>query len=159
MNQPSTTRVVLVNDREQAIQDRRIEAREIEIREVEPGVFSVLRDGNSFQVRIAPDRAGFTVDVLGHRFSTEVRDPRNAKHRSGAALGAGHQTVSASMPGKVIRVLVEPDQEVEAGQGLIVVEAMKMQNEMKAGKPGRVVQVHARTGDTVAAGDVLITIG
>ena len=148
-------RVVLVNDRETAIEGSQI----AENREVEPGVFSVLLDGKSFQVRIAPERAGFSVDVMGRRFTTEVRDPRNAKRRSGAAVGGGLQTVSASMPGKVIRVLVEQNQEIEAGQGLIVVEAMKMQNQMKASKPGRVVRVHTKNGDTVAAGDVLITIG
>ena len=147
-------RVVLVNDREMALEV----TQPAEVREVEPGVFSVLLGGKSFQVRIVPEGAGYIVDLLGRRFTTEVRDPRNAKRRSGATVGGGLQTVSASMPGKVIRVLVEPDHQVETGQGLIVVEAMKMQNEMKAGKPGRVVQVHTKNGDTVAAGDVLITI-
>lgn len=154
MNKVAMNRVVLVNDRETAIEGSQI----AEAREVEPGVFSVLRDGKSFQVRIAPERAGFSVEVMGRRFTTEVRDPRNAKRRSESVVSGGRQTVSASMPGKVIRVLVEPDQEIEAGEGLIVVEAMKMQNEMKAGRPGRVMQVHAKNGDTVAAGDVLITI-
>ncbi len=147
-------RVVLVNDRETVIEG----SQTAEVREVEPGVFSLLLAGKSFQVRIAPEGPGYIVDVLGRRFTTEVRDPRNAKRTSGAAVGGGLQTVSASMPGKVIRVLVEPDHHVETGQGLIVVEAMKMQNEMKAGKPGRVVQVHTKNGATVAAGDVLITI-
>ena len=147
-------RAIFVNEREMAIES----SQTAEVREVEPGVFSLLLGGKSFQVRIAPERAGFTVDVLGHRFTTEVRDPRNAKRRSEAAVGGGLQTVIASMPGKVIRVLVEPDHQVETGQGLIVVEAMKMQNEMKASKPGRVVRVHTQNGNTVAAGDVLITI-
>ena len=147
-------RVVFVNDREMAIESSQAP----EVREVEPGVFSVLLGGKSFQVRIAPEGPGYIVDLLGHRFTTEVRDPRNAKRTSGTAVGRGLQTVTASMPGKVIRVLVEPDHQVETGQGLIVVEAMKMQNEMKAGKPGRVVQVHTKNGATVAAGDVLITI-
>ncbi len=126
--------------------------------EVEPGVFSVLMDGRSSQVRIATERDGFTVDVEGRRLKTEVRDPRNTSLRSRAALAGGLQTVSASMPGRVVRVLVEENQSVEAGQGLIVVEAMKMQNEMKASKAGRVVKVQTNDGDTVAAGDVLITI-
>ena len=62
------------------------------------------------------------------------------------------------MPGKVVRVLVAPGDAVEAGQGLIVVEAMKMQNEMKASRAGRVAAVPAKEGATVAAGDVLATI-
>ena len=147
-------RIVLVNDRETAIEG----IPPNDAREVEPGVYSVLVNGKSFQVRIAPERAGFSVDLLGRRFQTEVRDPRNASRNSRTATTTGVQTVSASMPGKVIRVLVEPGQQVEVGQGLIVVEAMKMQNEMKATKPGRVAEVHTKDGSTVAAGDVLVTI-
>jgi biotin carboxyl carrier protein len=62
------------------------------------------------------------------------------------------------MPGRVIRVLVEAGQTVEAGQGLIVVEAMKMQNEMKSLAAGRVAEVRAQAGATVKAGDVLVVI-
>ncbi len=147
-------RVVFVNGREMVLENAAV----AQAVEVEPGVFSVLVDGRSSQVRIASERDGFTVDVLGRRFKTEVRDPRNTSLRPRAALGGGLQTVSASMPGRVVRVLVEENQLIEAGQGLIVVEAMKMQNEMKASKPGRVVKVYPKDGDTVAAGDVLITI-
>ncbi len=62
------------------------------------------------------------------------------------------------MPGKVIRILVKEGDDVEAGQGLAVVEAMKMQNELKALRAGRVVRVPAKDGDTVGAGDVLVTL-
>ena len=64
----------------------------------------------------------------------------------------------ALMPGRVIRVLVEAGQQVEAGQGLIVVEAMKMQNEMKAPRAGRVASVKAEAGAAVSAGDILMVI-
>jgi biotin carboxyl carrier protein len=62
------------------------------------------------------------------------------------------------MPGKVVRVLVIEGQEIEPGQGLIIVEAMKMQNEMKASKAGRVVEIKTRDGATVSAGEVLAII-
>jgi biotin carboxyl carrier protein len=62
------------------------------------------------------------------------------------------------MPGKVVRVLVAPGDEVTAGQGLLVVEAMKMQNEMKSVRPGRVVSIGAVEGATVTAGEILATI-
>jgi biotin carboxyl carrier protein len=62
------------------------------------------------------------------------------------------------MPGRVISLLVDPGQEVAAGEGLIVVEAMKMQNEMKAPRAGRVVAVKTVAGATVSAGDVLLVI-
>jgi biotin carboxyl carrier protein len=63
------------------------------------------------------------------------------------------------MPGKVVRVLVGEGDVVEVGQGLVVVEAMKMQNEMKALRGGNVVEVRVRDGDTVSAGDVLVVLG
>ena len=70
----------------------------------------------------------------------------------------GREPITAPMPGRVIRVLVEPGQEVAAGEGLIVVEAMKMQNEMKAPRAGRVASVKAEAGATVSAGDILVVI-
>jgi biotin carboxyl carrier protein len=62
------------------------------------------------------------------------------------------------MPGKVVRVLVTAGDVVETAQGLVVVEAMKMQNELKASRPGRVIEIRARDGETVAAGDVLLVL-
>lgn len=126
--------------------------------EVEPGLYSVIRQGRSYLARVLPGTNPYTIEIAGHRFSVEVRDPRNATLRSTAALGGGRQNIKAAMPGKVVRVLVTEGQEVQAGQGLIVVEAMKMQNEMKAAKPGKVSKVQTQAGATVAAGDVLLTI-
>jgi biotin carboxyl carrier protein len=126
---------------------------------VEPGVYSVLLDGRSFEVRIIPAQDGLRIEMNGRRFTAEVRDPRDRGQRSGAALGTGRQNIRAPMPGKVIRVLVREGDEVEVGQGLVVVEAMKMQNEMKALRGGRVADVRVRGGETVAAGDTLVVIG
>jgi biotin carboxyl carrier protein len=79
--------------------------------------------------------------------------------RSGRGrIGEGLQSVSAPMPGKVVRVLVTEGQSVAAGQGIAVVEAMKMQNEMKAPKSGRVIQLKVREGETVGTGEVLALI-
>jgi biotin carboxyl carrier protein len=126
---------------------------------VEPGVYSVLLDGRSFEVRIIPAQDGLRIEMNGRRFAAEVRDPRDRGQRSGAAIGTGRQNIRAPMPGKVIRVLVREGDEVELGQGLVVVEAMKMQNEMKAQRGGRVAEVRVRGGETVAAGDTLVVIG
>ena len=125
---------------------------------IEPGVYSVLHGGRNFEVRIAPAPTGWIVQIAGKQFPMEVQDPRDAGNRSRGALGYGRQSVIAPMPGKVIRVLVQEGQQVEAGQGVIVVEAMKMQNEMKAAHPGTVAQVRAKDGDTVGAGDVLMVL-
>ena len=79
-------------------------------------------------------RNGQEVWVNGRRLSMEVFDPRDLRPGQGAAANHGRQEIAASMPGKVIRVLVAAGDAVEEGQGLVVVEAMKMQNEMKSPK-------------------------
>jgi len=143
---------ILVNDRVVEI-DPQQDASAIQ---VEPGVYSVLVRGQSFEVRIPPGSQ--QTEIAGRKLSVEVRDPRNTSRRSQAAHGAGKQNITAPMPGKVIRVLVQEGDAIETGQGLVVVEAMKMQNEMKASRPGKVVEIRVRDGDTVGAGDTLVVL-
>ncbi|HVV46038.1 MAG TPA: biotin/lipoyl-containing protein, partial [Bryobacteraceae bacterium] len=71
---------------------------------------------------------------------------------------AGRASIAAAMPGKIVRILVSVGDEVAAGQGILVVEAMKMQNELKAPKDGRVTAIEVRENDSVNAGAVLATI-
>jgi biotin carboxyl carrier protein len=125
----------------------------------EPGVYSVLLDGRSYDVRVERTIGNLIVFVQGHRFEIEVRDPRRWSPNAASRRGADIETISAPMPGKVVRVLVAPGDTVEAGQGVMVVEAMKMQNEMKASRTGLVLAVAAKEGATVTAGEVLATIG
>jgi len=129
-----------------------------QVETVEPGVYSVLMDGRSYEARVEHGPGAIVVVIDGYRFGIEVRDPRRWS-RKGAGLGAeGVQSIVAPMPGKVVRVLVAAGDAVEAGQGLLVVEAMKMQNEMKALRAGQVRTVAVKEGTTVAAGEVLATI-
>ena len=116
---------------------------------------SVLLNGRSYRVVRG---AGREVWVNGRMLSMEVYDPRDLRPGQGAAANHGRQEIAASMPGKVIRVLVGPGDSVEEGQGLIVVEAMKMQNEMKSPKSGRVAEVRTRQDATVGAGEVLVVV-
>lgn len=125
----------------------------------EPSVYSVLMDGRSYDARVEEVPGGLVVVIDGFRFEMEVRDPRRLGRKSGGKGGEGVQTVAAPMPGKVVRVLVRAGDPVEAGQGLLVVEAMKMQNEMKAARAGKVLTLTAKEGATVAAGEVLATVG
>lgn len=125
----------------------------------EPGVYSVLLDGRSYDARVERTIGHLIVSVQGHRFEIEVRDPRRWSPNAASRRGGDIETVRAPMPGKVVRVLVAPGDTVEAGQGVMVVEAMKMQNEMKASRSGRVLAVAAKEGATVTAGEVLATIG
>jgi biotin carboxyl carrier protein len=119
--------------------------REASVIETEPGVYSILIDGRSYEVRTSA-------------IAVEIDDPRELR-RSGAEVGLeGRQTVSAPMPGKVVRVLVAEGDIVVHGQGLVVIEAMKMQNEMKSPKPGTVVSLTAIEGLAVAAGEILAIV-
>jgi len=145
---------ILVDGRPVEIDPQNLES----VREVEPSVFSVLVEGRSFEFRVVPTPDGLQVHAGGRKFSVEVRDPRDASRLSRAATWSGRQSISTPMPGKVVRMLVGEGDAVEAGQGLVVVEAMKMQNEMKASRAGRVVEVRVRGGETVGAGDTLVVL-
>ena len=123
------------------------------------GVYSVLLDGRSYDAYVEETLAGIVVVVIdGHRFEIEARDPRRWSRKSAGHGGDAVQSILSPMPGKIVRVLVAPGDAVEAGQGIVVVEAMKMQNEMKATRAGHVHSVQAREGATVAAGELLATI-
>jgi len=127
--------------------------------EIEPGVYSILSGGRSFEIKIEEITGQTRAHVIGkpYPFSVRVRDPR--RRRAGGALAAeGLQNIVSPMPGKVVRVLVEEQQAVKAGQGLVVVEAMKMQNEIKSPKDGTVLKISARVGATVNAGETLLTV-
>ena len=138
--------------------DGEVLEREASVLEVEPGIFSVLVNGRSHEVKVVRGPQGYYADLNGLRSVVEVRDPRKIAARGSAAGTSGRYNVAAPMPGKVVRVLVKEGDEVAAGAGVVVVEAMKMQNEMKAPRAGRVLFVKAKEGDTVAAGEVLAAI-
>jgi biotin carboxyl carrier protein len=123
--------------------------------ETEAGVYTVLIEGRSYEaIVLAPGQ----ISVNGVAFDVEVFDPRSLRGRRGAASSDGPQSIAAPMPGKIVRVLVAAGDEVAAGQGLVVVEAMKMQNEMKSPRAGRVAEVKIAAGATVTAGEILLVI-
>lgn len=120
-------------------------AYELEVREIEPGSYLFFFNDRVREVRVDD--------------SIKIIDPRRL--RSGQNSGAHHHGVAqivAQMPGKVVKVHVEAGAEVEKGVGVVVVEAMKMQNEMKSPRAGVVVSVNVKPGDTVNAGDVLFVL-
>jgi len=144
-----------------AVGDREIKvdlAKLPDVREVEPGVYSVLQDGRSLVFRVAPINGAVLVDVEGREYKIEARDPRAGGRHGRHTIGEGRQNICAAMPGKVVRVLVAEGDAVTPGHGLAVVEAMKMQNEVKAPREGKVVAVRVKPGETVTAGAVLVTI-
>ena len=123
-----------------------------------PGVYSVLLGSKSITVAIARRGSELEVWAGGRRHKVSLSDPRDRAGRGGRVSAAGPVEIRAQMPGKVIKLLVEQGSKVEVGQGVIIVEAMKMQNEMKSPKDGTVHRLHAAEGSTVAAGEALMVI-
>jgi biotin carboxyl carrier protein len=128
--------------------------------EVATNVYSILLNGESHEIRIAPAADGtLMLQSRHHEFTAEVIDPRAWRgRRHGAVEAEGRQQIVAPMSGKVIRVLVKVGDKIEAGQGLVVVEAMKMQNEVRSPKTGTVERLLAKEGQPVNAGEVLAWI-
>lgn len=122
----------------------------------------LLSAGRVFECRVDGEiESGSPVNVTvgTERYTITLADLRRLRSAIGAgALAGGAVRIAAPMPGKIVRVLVEVGAEVEAGEGIIVVEAMKMQNEMKAPRAGKVVAVNVEVGATVNGGDVLAVI-
>lgn len=125
-------------------------------------LYVLISDGAVFDCRVeGQTKSGQPVDVFigPNRFAVTLTDPKRLRGAAGAGAHAdGAARILAPMPGKVVRVLVESGTPVEAGAGIIVVEAMKMQNEMKAPKAGVVTAVNVKVGATVNGGDVLAVI-
>jgi biotin carboxyl carrier protein len=134
----------------------------VEARETQPGVYLLISDGHVYECRAhhtEAKRESLVVTTGTRAFSIRLSDPKRLR---GAQVSDSHadgiSEIIAPMPGKVVRVLVEAGMEVEAGAGLVIVEAMKMQNEMKAPKAGKVTSLNVTPGATVNAGDVLAVV-
>jgi len=141
-------------------QNARPVVHEVDVRATDLG-FSVLnvRDGRSVDAALTPGRAGEWLVQLPHVGVTALVDGR--RWRRGAVEaggGSGEQRISAPMPGRVVRVLVKPGDRVEARQGLVVIEAMKMENELVASHAGTVADVAVADGMSVEAGRLLVRI-
>ena len=122
-------------------------------------VLSLLIDGKAYEVKRERTATDTHLWVGPVRYSAELSDPRSLRsRRSRAGMEHGPIKLVAPMPGKVVRVLANEKSEVEAGQGVLVVEAMKMQNELKSPKKGIVQKIMAGEGAAVNAGDVLAVV-
>ena len=131
-----------------------------QVSEPEPGLFVLIFEGRVYRCALDRSPNGETeVVVNGARLPVAVRDRKRLRAGVGErGRGSGRVTLSAPMPGKVVRVLCQAGDEVAANQGVLVVEAMKMQNEVQAPKAGKVVELRAHEGQTVNAGEVLVII-
>jgi len=125
-----------------------------------PAVYSIIEDGQQFEVLVDEKGAhGFDVMLGGRIFHLEALDERTRLLAGSAqAVASGPQQVEAEMPGKVTAVNVAPGDAVTEGQGLVVIEAMKMENDIVAPVAGVVTEVSVSEGDTVEAGSPLFTV-
>ena len=124
-------------------------------------VISVLIGGKAYEVKRERSLNGETHMIVGSaRYAVQVEDPRSLRtRRAAAAHSHGPQSITAPMPGKIVRIIVSKGQEVAQGEGIVVIEAMKMQNVLKSPKKGAVQHIVVVEGSNVNAGDVLVTIG
>ena len=122
-------------------------------------VLSLIIDGHAYEVKREQTATDLHLWVGSTRFPVELHDPRSLRSRQGSAQDdKGPRKILAPMPGRVVRLLVAEQAEVEAGQGIVVVEAMKMQNEIKSPKKGIVKKITTTAGAAVNAGDVLAIV-
>jgi biotin carboxyl carrier protein len=138
----------------------RLDGRVIEVDAVlaRPDVLSLRIGDRAYEVKCERVGNDLHLWVGSRRFAAEVRDPRSLRSRARAADDHGPKKLVAPMPGKVVRVLVREGDGVEAGAGVIVVEAMKMQNEIKSPKQGKMQKILVAAGAAVNAGDVLAVV-
>ncbi len=126
---------------------------------LQPNVLSLLIEGKSFRILFDPRPGGAAIVLGERRIPYRIDDPRSLRSRANVdANDTGARSIIASMPGRIVRILVQAGDHIEAQQGLIVVEAMKMQNELKAPRAGTVTRVAVEVGATVQAGKVLMVI-
>ena len=138
----------------------RVDGREVEVDAVlaRPNVLSLRIGNRAYEVKC--ERVGGDVHIWvgSQRFAVDVRDPRSLRGRTRAVDDHGPKKLTAPMPGKVVRILLTQGTEVEAGAGVLVVEAMKMQNEVKSPKKGTIQKILVSEGTAVNAGDVLAIV-
>ena len=135
---------------------------DVEVSEPEPNVYLIKKEGKIYEAYVAPtDRLDQPkkVTIRGHEIQVRIFDPKRLRGLTGTGEHAdGLAEIKTAMPGKVVRILLEAGATVQKGDGVLVVEAMKMQNELKSSKAGTVKEIRVTEGDTVSPGDILATI-
>ena len=138
----------------------RLDGREVEVDAVlaRPNVLSLRLGNKAYEVKCERVGADIHIWIGSRRFAAEVRDPRSLRSRARVSDDRGPKKLTAPMPGKVVRILLTAGTVVEAGEGVLVVEAMKMQNEVKSPKKGTIQKILVGEGTAVNSGDVLAIV-
>ena len=124
-------------------------------------VYSLLINGKSYEAFVNPADDEWQVLLLGRQYPARVEDAREKRLRAaggGSAQGSGEFQLKAPMPGLVVAVPVEENQEVEKGQVLLILESMKMQNELRSPRAGRVQRIKVKPGESVEQRQVLLAV-
>jgi biotin carboxyl carrier protein len=130
----------------------------VQMEKVEDGVYWMEWENRSIELSVAPNGDSYIVSLAGRRIDVEIVDGRSALRRAAQRGHDGMAELRAPMPGKIVKVLVSEGTAVEVNQGLVVIEAMKMQNEVKSPKKGIVRRVGVREAAAVNAGDLLLVV-
>jgi len=131
----------------------------VDAQEVQPGLWSILHGAASFEVDVHASEDEFEVLIEGDCYRIPIAsEQKRALARSGAKGAAGKAMVTAPMPGKVVKILVAVGEEVRADQGVIVVEAMKMENELRTSVAGKVKEIFVEEGQVVESGAKLVYV-
>jgi biotin carboxyl carrier protein len=131
----------------------------VDVVELSEAAYSLLIDGRSYDVTVGVAEKEYQVSVNGSQFDVCLRDPRKFRKRTASGSdSAGPMPVVAPMPGKIVRLLVREGETVSEGQGVIVIEAMKMQNELKAPRAGTVEEIRVTENQAVNAGESLLVV-
>ncbi len=133
----------------------------VDLLRVDPALYSLLIGGRSYEIDVLETEEALVVLVDGQPFQVEIQDEQQRRLRAAAGKGetkTGKRIVTAPMPGKVVKLLVKPGDAVQPGDGVVVVEAMKMENELKASTAGTVKEIRVEEGKAVSGGEVLVVI-
>jgi acetyl/propionyl-CoA carboxylase alpha subunit len=133
---------------------------EVDARLTAQGIYSLLVAGASYVVDVTDHDGSCAVDVGDETYVIRVEEQTRyiIRTKAGAVDARAHQTLVAPLPGKITHVAVTVGDAVKAGDPLVVIEAMKMENELRASAPGTVAEVHVQAGQTVNAGDLLVVL-
>ena len=137
-----------------------VDGREVEVEwsDTGPGLASLLVGGQSVEAGAVAVEGGYSVLLRGRVFDVALREAQGAGLLPARASAGGATRVTAPMPGRLVKVLVQEGDDVAEGQGLLVMEAMKMENELRAPRAGRVKELPARERQAVDTGALLVVL-
>lgn len=144
-------RILITPDSEKEID---IDSSRFSLVPIESGTTLVMHEARVHRVT----HSGGRLLVNGKEVQLALADPRDRRRNAGNKGDSGGRDIKAAMPGKVIKILVEVGQSIELSAGLVILEAMKMQNEVRSHGAGRISAIRVTVGDTVASGQVLVTL-